>query len=176
MQRNPSGRAVAVLSHVDVRERRVFAVFLVRAFAVEHDDAVGVLFVRAGFAEDGEDRDRWVALLDVAGELRQGDHRAAEFSRELLQGSRDVADLLRAVFAVPVGDFDELQVIDDVQVEAVFNLLAAGFGAQAGERRVGIVVVIGSGGSGSSEGHDDAPRELLGDALSTTGIQMNLEP
>ena len=75
--------------------------------------------------------------------LGQGDDRTAQFPRQVLERTADVAHLLRAVLpACSVGHFDELQIVDDQQVETEFHLLPAGLAAEIRDRRIGIIVNI----------------------------------
>jgi hypothetical protein len=69
-------------------------------FLAEHEHHhVRVLFDRARFAQVGQLRALVVAVLDLARQLRQGDHRNVEFLGDGLQGLGDLGDLVDAAFA-----------------------------------------------------------------------------
>ena len=65
--------------------------------AVDEGDDVGVLLETARLAEVGEHRALVLAVLDLAVELRQRDHRALELAGEDLQAAGDLRHLDLAV-------------------------------------------------------------------------------
>ena len=77
--------------------RRRLGPFEVIFFAVDEHDDVGVLLDRARFAEVGELWALVLALLDLAGQLRQRQDRDIQFLVEHLQPPGDVRYLLRAI-------------------------------------------------------------------------------
>ena len=83
-----------------------------------------------------KNRNRGVALLSGAGELRQRDDGTAEFAGQVLEAPGNVAHLLRAVLArCTVGHLDELEIVDDEQVEPMLHLLPPRLAAEVADRR-----------------------------------------
>ena len=87
---------------------------MVHLVAIDERDHVGVLFDRARLAQIGEQRAAVGAGLDLAVELRERDHRDAEFLGQRLERARDLGDLLFARFARP-RRAHQLQIVDDDQ-------------------------------------------------------------
>src|SRR2546422_5316672 len=89
--------AVALLGDVDLGDTLLLAVLgVVVLVAVEEADDVRVLLYRAGFAKIREPRHGWRAALDLAVQLRERHHRAAELFGTRLEGAGDLRDLLLA--------------------------------------------------------------------------------
>ena len=93
------------------------AVGVVVVVAVEHQHAVGVGFDLAGFAQVGEQRAFVGALLDGAGELRDGDHRAGQFAGEALEAAAELRDVIDPAARGAFGAH-QLQVVDDDEARA----------------------------------------------------------
>lgn len=78
------------------------------------------------------------AIFDVSGELGEGENWDVKFAGDGFEGASDVGNFLDAVHGV--GAAHELQIIDDDQVQTVFHLEAAGFGANVEGGAIGGVV------------------------------------
>ena len=61
------------------------------------------------------------SLLDLAVELRDGDHRDVELLREVLQPAADLRHFLRPVLVPSPGSRYQLEVVDDQEVDAVLE-------------------------------------------------------
>ena len=116
-QLDRAGRPVAVLGEDQLGDAlRVRLLAVVVLVAVDEHHEVGVLLDRARLAEVGEHRPLVVALLDGAGELRQGDDRHVELARQHLE-PREICETSWTRFsAVPPGGH-QLEVVDDDQPE-----------------------------------------------------------
>ena len=61
--------ATAVLGKNKVGDILAIGIFIIVIFAINEEDDIGVLLDRTGFAEVGEHRNFWIALLDGTAEL-----------------------------------------------------------------------------------------------------------
>ncbi|MNP36789.1 hypothetical protein D3C76_1302020 [compost metagenome] len=91
--------------------------------AVHEEDHVGVLLDGTGFPQVGGDWPLVGTLFAFAGELAQQHDRNAQFLGEQLAAATDTAHLFSSVAALA---FQQLQVVDHQQVQAVTHLVAAG--------------------------------------------------
>src|SRR5512137_1220963 len=123
--------AVALLGDDDVGDTLARRVGFVHFLAVDHHDQVSVLLNRSRFTQVRHHRLLVLALLDAAVELRERDHRHAQFLRQRLDRARDLGDLGRAVFLV-ARHLHQLQVVDDDQAEAALLFAVTGETARAG--------------------------------------------
>ena len=94
------------------------ASFVVVLVAEHEHDEVGVLLDVPALPEVGHHRPLVGPRLDGARELRDGDHRDVQLTRQDLQPAADLADLLDAAVARVLGPH-QLQVVDDQQPERV---------------------------------------------------------
>ena len=104
------------------------------------------------------------AGLGGTGELRAGDDGHVEVARELLEGARDVADLLDAVLVAHAG-LHELEVVDDDEVEA------AAFALELAAPSTRISAIAEHGGVVEVDGEVGEKAERLRDlALVAVGV------
>src|SRR5207253_8229235 len=76
-----------------------------------------------------------------AAQLRERNHRNAQFFRQSFQSAGNRRDLLRPILITPATAGHELQVIHDEQIESTLRLLQASrFGAHFAESQAGSVI------------------------------------
>ena len=93
--------AMTVLLHQKFGNARLFAFFIpIIIIAVNKEHHIGVLLDRAGFTQVCQTRTALIiaALFRSARKLRQTQHRNIQLFRHDFQRTRDLADLLHAVF------------------------------------------------------------------------------
>ena len=74
--------------------------------------------IEPDFAQIGQLRPLVVAVLHLAGELRQRDDRHIELFGESLEAGRDLRELLHAIFIAGTRTGEQLQIVHDQQVQA----------------------------------------------------------
>src|SRR5712692_7261794 len=77
-----ASRTVALFTNNDLRHPFILRVCFVDLVTIDEHDDVCILLDRTAFANIGHHRSPVGALLDLAVELRQGDHRNVEFFRQ----------------------------------------------------------------------------------------------
>ena len=133
-------------------------------FLAEHEQHhIGVLLDRAGFAQIRKLRAFVLPLLDLAGELGQGEDRDMQLLGERLQPGGDLRDLLHAALGgAPGGAGQELEIVDDDEAEPSLALQPPRAGGKLGD--------------GDAAGLVDIEREMLqllrhlDDAVELVGI------
>src|SRR5579864_7849218 len=96
LQLDRAGRSVAVLGYYDLGDPGPLVRLVVLRPEQEHHD-VRVLLDAARLPEVAEDRSLVRPLLGRAAQLRDGDHRDPELTRQSLQSARDGRNLLDAI-------------------------------------------------------------------------------
>src|SRR5918992_470350 len=132
-------RPVAVLGQDDARLPEPLRLLVVVLLAVDEHDDVGVLLDLPAFTKVGEHRDRRVARLDGARQLRHRDHGDLELAGEDLEPAAHLADGLDAAVGAAVGA-EQLEVVHDDQPEPVPGMESARLGAHLEDADVAGVV------------------------------------
>ena len=114
-----------------------------RLLVGDEEHEVGILLDRAALPQVAELRPAASGpLLDLAVQLRNGDHRDVQLLGEVLQAAADLRHLLRPVLVPPAGPGDELQVVHDEEVDPVLQREPLRFGADLQHGQVRRVVDI----------------------------------
>src|SRR2546427_8635823 len=109
-----AGRAVAVLGHDHLGDARPLLGFVVLGPIKKHYN-VTVLFYAPALSQVAQDRSLVRTLLRCSAQLRDGDDRNAQLTRQTLQRTRYRRHLLHAVVIATCSAVPELQEVDDDQ-------------------------------------------------------------
>ena len=133
-------RTVTLLRDDDLRLMRMLRIFIIVLITIQEHHDIGILLDRTGLSQVGQHRTMIRTLLYRSRQLGKGDNRTLHLSCNRLQGTGDLRDLLLTALAATSATGHELEVVDDDEVESLFELLLTALGAELSDRNTRCII------------------------------------